>query len=136
MVKPYGFSKKEKLKSRKQIDALFQKGAWLSAPPVRIAYQFTALAEPSENGVQAGVTVSKRHFKRAVDRNRIKRLLREAYRLQKKELIRAAEMAKTGVHLFVVYTDKGLPSFEVVKGAVDAGLKKLTQKLQYRAAAS
>lgn len=134
MAKRYGFNKKEKLKSRKQIDALFQKGAWLSAPPVRMAYRFMPLAEPVPAYVQAGVTVSKRHFKKAVDRNRIKRLLREAYRLQKGELTATAAMAKTAVQVFFVYTDKALPSFDVIKGAVATGLKKLTKKLPYTSA--
>src|SRR5438309_2863389 len=80
MAKQYGFGKTDRLKSRKQIDELFARGKSIVVFPVRVSYRFFS----SEAIIlQAAVSVSKKHFKKAVDRNRIKRLLREAYRLQK-----------------------------------------------------
>jgi len=78
---PATYSKKEKLKSRKLIGELFEKGQSVSVFPLRLIY----LSIPFDDGVMAktGVSVSKRQFKSAVDRNRIKRLMREAYRLNK-----------------------------------------------------
>ena len=78
---PATYSKKEKLKSKKLIEALFENGQSVSAFPLRLMY----LPSTFKDGVVAktGVSVSKRHFKKAVDRNRIKRLMREAYRLGK-----------------------------------------------------
>lgn len=75
------YSKKEKLKSKKLIEKMFVEGRSISAFPLRLVY----LETPFNDGVtiKTGVSVSKRHFKSAVDRNRIKRLLREAYRLNK-----------------------------------------------------
>ncbi|WP_299223513.1 ribonuclease P protein component [uncultured Psychroserpens sp.] len=75
------YPKKEKLKSKKLIDQLFTEGKSVSAFPLRLVYLPTSF----EGDIQfkTGVSVSKRHFKNAVDRNRIKRLLREAYRLNK-----------------------------------------------------
>lgn len=75
------YPKKEKLKSQKLIEQLFSEGKSVSAFPLRMVYLKTAF----EDNVQfkTGVSVSKRNFKNAVDRNRIKRLLREAYRLNK-----------------------------------------------------
>ncbi|MCK0178820.1 ribonuclease P protein component [Flavobacteriaceae bacterium S0862] len=75
------YSKKEKLKSKKLIEKMFIEGRSISAFPLRLVY----LETPFNDGVtiKTGVSVSKRHFKSAVDRNRIKRLLREAYRLNK-----------------------------------------------------
>ncbi|MGJ8591483.1 MAG: ribonuclease P protein component [Aquaticitalea sp.] len=77
----FTFNKKEKLKSEKLITQLFAEGKSVAAYPLRLVYLHTSF----EDGVKAkaGVSVSKRNFKNAVDRNRIKRLLREAYRLQK-----------------------------------------------------
>ncbi|MGZ0015724.1 ribonuclease P protein component [Yeosuana sp. AK3] len=77
----FSFSKKEKLKSKKLIDALFVKGQSVSAFPLRLVYMPTTFSE--DVLFKTGVSVSKRHFKHAVDRNRIKRLMREAYRLNK-----------------------------------------------------
>ena len=77
----YTFPKKEKLKSKKLIEQLFSEGKSVTAFPLRLIYLKTPLNYDVK--AQTGVSVSKRHFKRAVDRNRIKRLMREAYRLNK-----------------------------------------------------
>ena len=78
------FGKQEKLKSRKLIERLFEEGKSVKKYPIRLVYLQTD--HTSDLPAQVGFSVPKRHFKRAVDRNRIKRLLREAYRIQKKEL--------------------------------------------------
>ena len=83
----YKLGKQARLKSRKVIDCLFKDGKSFTVFPFRVIYQFTKLpVTPDAFQLQAGFSVSKRHFKKAVDRNRIKRLMREAYRLQKNEL--------------------------------------------------
>lgn len=83
----YKLGKQARLKSRKAIDQLFKDGKSFTVFPFRVIYQFTKLpVSPDAFQLQAGFSVSKRHFKKAVDRNRIKRLMREAYRLQKNEL--------------------------------------------------
>jgi ribonuclease P protein component len=123
MVKRYGFGKEEKLKSRKSIDELFAKGKSFTVPPVRVSYKFSRTESPC---LQAGVTVSKKHFKKAVDRNRIKRLLREAYRLQKNELKElTVEKSLTG-HIFFMYNGKELTDFAVISES----MKKCLQRLQ------
>ena len=78
MVKRFGLGKSERLKSRKQIEELFLSGNNFSQFPIRVSYQFEASEKPT---FQIGVSASKKYFKKAVDRNRIKRLLRETYRI-------------------------------------------------------
>jgi len=73
--------KQERLKSKKLIERLYIEGNSVKAFPLRMVYLQTK--HTSEFPVQVGVSVPKRNFKRAVDRNRIKRLMREAYRKQK-----------------------------------------------------
>ena len=126
-MKAAGFGKAEKLKSRKQIDALYAGGRSLAVFPLRVKYRFlpgTANVVP----IQAGVSVSKRAFKRAVDRNRIKRLLREAYRLQKADLLQTAATQQLQAHIFFMYTDKSLPAFDVIYRAMATCLQQLQQK--------
>ena len=77
----FTYSKKEKLKSKKLIDQLFTEGQSVSAYPLRLVYLSTIFND--DTIAKTGVSVSKRNFKTAVDRNRIKRLLREVYRLNK-----------------------------------------------------
>lgn len=77
----FTFNNKEKLKSKKLIDLLFTEGQSVSAFPLRLVYLPTTFNE--DIIAKTGISVSKRNFKTAVDRNHIKRLLRESYRLNK-----------------------------------------------------
>lgn len=121
-AKRFGFGRKEKLKSRKQIEELFLNGKNFSLFPLRITYRFLPSEEPT---VQAGVTAGKKYFKKAVDRNRIKRLIREAYRLQKNDLTETLKQNGQKGFLFFVYTDKTIASFSVIKEAMNKCLKRL-----------
>ena len=98
--------KEERLCSRKALEELFGGGHQsVSAFPIRAVYM------PNEVGVvRVMVSVSKRYFKRAVKRNRIKRQLREAYRLQK-ELI---QPLTGGLDIAFLWTsDEQLPTEKV-----------------------
>ncbi len=121
-VKRFGFGRKEKLKSRKQIDSLFLNGKNFSVFPLRVTYQFE---RSEETLAQVGVTAAKKHFKRAVDRNRIKRLIREAYRLQKNDFNEALIQNRQKCFLFFIYTDKTIAPFKVIKETMDKCLKRL-----------
>lgn len=76
----FSYPKNEKLKSRKTIDLLFTEGKSVSKFPLRLVY---IPMEESDEKIKFGVSVSKKHFKKAVDRNYFKRVLRECYRLNK-----------------------------------------------------
>ena len=77
----YTLGKEERLKSRKLIERLYEEKNSVKVFPLRMIYLQTK--HTSDFPAQVGVSVSKRNFKLAVDRNRIKRLMRESYRLQK-----------------------------------------------------
>ena len=128
MAGEQAFGRKEKLKSRKGVEALFAKGKTGSVFPIRYYYQYHSGAEAS--GLQVGVTVSKKHFKKAVDRNRIKRLLREAYRLQKGGLLSLLQQKGLSGNVFFIYVDKTLPPFSVIFEAMTKCLEGLAKKAQ------
>lgn len=75
------YKKIEKLKGQKLIETLFSEGKSVAVYPLRLVYLQTNFDDPIK--IKTGVSVSKRNFKKAVDRNRIKRVMREAYRLNK-----------------------------------------------------
>jgi len=121
-TKRFGFGRKEKLKSRKQIEALFLTGQNFSVFPLRVTYLFYPAGEGL---VKVGVTAGKKYFKKAVDRNRIKRLIREAYRLQKNDLVEVLKDKQMSAFIFFMYTDKTVCTFQVVKEAMNKCLKRL-----------
>ena len=128
MVQKANFGRAEKLKSRKAIDALFQKGRSVVHIPIRVKYVVLPLTDDNKTA-QAGFTVSKKHFKRAVHRNRIKRLLREAYRLQKAPLLQLLTDQAQSAQLFFMYTDKQLPDYTTVFAAMAQCMHSLQQKI-------
>jgi ribonuclease P protein component len=75
--------------------------------------------------LQVGLTVSSRNFKKAVDRNRIKRLMREAWRLQKNELQLSPLLANQSLKVFLIFTGKELPEYAMVYQKVTAVITRL-----------
>jgi len=124
MAKQFTLKKNERLKRRKIIEQLFSEGRAVTAFPIRVQYKMVdQLTVP----LQAGFSVSSRNFKRAVDRNRIKRLMREAYRLQKLPLEQALQTKQQQLALFLIYTGKELPEYVLIKEKVEVVLRKLLQ---------
>lgn len=81
----FNYPKEERLKSKNTINLLFSKGKSVSKYPLRLVYVPESLPEGQK--IKMGVSVSKRYFKKAVDRNYFKRVLRETYRLNKHLLL-------------------------------------------------
>ncbi|MCJ7468129.1 MAG: ribonuclease P protein component [Maribacter sp.] len=102
----YTFPKKEKLKSKKLIEKLFEEGKYISNFPVKLVYLKTVL--PEDVKFQAAVAVPKKNFKSAVRRNRIKRLMREAYRLNKEIVFNNSD---TNFAFLFLYLGKEMPKY-------------------------
>jgi len=129
--KQFTLGKEERLKSRKQIEQLFHKGKSFVVAPYRIYFIVNSESpiQKGESRLKFGTGVSAKNFKKAVDRNRIKRLTREAWRLQKNEITKKAKEAQRQLNVFFIYTGKELPDFKTVKDKVAIALKKLADKI-------
>ncbi|MEY2917981.1 MAG: ribonuclease protein component [Bacteroidota bacterium] len=125
-IQRYTLGKNEKLKSRKAIEQLFKEGKSFSLFPFRIIYTFkNAELQNSNNQLQTAFSVSKRYFKKATDRNRIKRLMREGWRLQKNILTEKINEAGKMMTVFIVYTGNELPVYDFIFEKKAAVIKRL-----------
>jgi len=123
-LKQYTLAGAERLKSRKQIDLVFKEGARINIFPLRVSF---ILEKGSGDALQFGVGVSAKSFKKAVDRNRVKRLARESWRVQKNDLRQMLADHKFRMVVFVVYTGKELPVYDTVYQAMAAVIEKLSR---------
>ena len=130
----YTLGKAEKLKSRKLIEQLFKTGKSFSNFPFRIVYTFVT-GEKAQSGVQVGFSVSTKFFKKATDRNRIKRLMREGYRLQKNNFADAVKNNNKSIAVFFIYTGNELPEYDLVFEKIGLAIERL-QKISYETTAS
>ncbi|MFY0627959.1 MAG: ribonuclease P protein component [Reichenbachiella sp.] len=127
ITRHFKFPKKERLHSKKLIDALFSEGASFHLYPFTLKY----LSNPSPEADchQVMVSVSKKKYKRAVDRNRIKRIIKEAYRLQKHEKL---SESINGSYLLIsyIYMAKEIHSYDFIEKKLIESLRRLSDKLQ------
>ena len=123
------FNKRERIVSKKLIEQLFSKGSSfsISAFPLRIVVMEPARVT-DDVPVQVLVSVSKRHFKHAVDRNRVKRQIREAYRHHKQILTDKVQQQQTLAIAFIWLAD-GLHESATVEKSVRILLGKAAERL-------
>ena len=123
MAKQFTLGKNERLKSRKSIGQLFSEGKKMIVAPYRILYILTASGTTSS--LLFAVGVSAKNFKKAVDRNRVKRLTKEAWRLQKNELAKKTAITNAQLNVFCIYTGSALPGYEEVYKKIGTVVHKL-----------
>lgn len=125
----YTLGKTERLKSRKAIEQLFADSKSFSIFPFKIIYKTassqTLNLKPETLNLQCAFSVSKRNFKKATERNRIKRLMREAWRLQNNELKNTLQQNNKQAVVFILYVGNEIPEYKTVFEKMNASLKKL-----------
>jgi ribonuclease P protein component len=116
----------QRLKRKKLFEEVFATGKSLRTPNVSVFYKETTL--PQNIHLQAAFSASKRKFKKAVDRNRLKRLMREAYRIQRNELENLLKSHNKQVAVVFVFTFTQVLSFAEVKEGVNKLLHNLEKQ--------
>ena len=132
LTNKFTYQKKDKLKSRKQMQFLFSKGTAITIHPIRLLYTI----EKEEAGIfsngllQAGVGAPSRQFRKAVQRNKVKRLLREGYRLEKPNFTNSISITNTRLNLFFLYVDAHVQTQQQIQATIKLLLQKLADKLK------
>ena len=101
-------------------------GEAFSVFPLRVVYLKVSNDNPS---LQAGFTVGTKHFKKALHRNRIKRLMRESYRISKHSLKSTIDENEVNLAVFFIYTGKELPEYALILKKMRETLEKLEMQI-------
>lgn len=127
--KQFTFSKKERITGAKRIDLLFNQGKGFICYPLRIIYLLKE--QKNEAGCSVLISVPKKRVKKATQRNRIKRLISESYRLNKR-LIDNSELSEKSLEIAFIYvkdTEFDLPE---IQKAMQKALIKITEQIKKR----
>ena len=127
------FNKQEKLKSRKLTKQLFAEGKSFLVFPIKVVY--LPITDVVDFPIKIGVSASSRTFKHAVDRNRIKRVLKEQYRLNKLPLHQHIIATKQQIAIFI-FIDKIVPQNGLVERKMPIIINKLIHTLNETTAAT
>jgi len=122
------FKKTERISFQREIDRLFNEGNAFISYPLRVVY----LEQKPFSGapVSVLVSVSKKKFKRAVKRNRMKRLMREAYRLNKAALIQHFQEKESGLLIALLFIGNELCQWKEIEAAMQKALNTLKEKTE------
>lgn len=123
----YSFTKEERLSLKRSIDLLFEKGRSFVAFPLRVVY--LPLDESASVPVSILISVSKKRIRHAVGRNRVKRLVREAYRVHKYDLVDSLSEEKRRVLVAFLYMDGEIHPFSGVEKAMVKAIRILREKV-------
>lgn len=126
--KRFTLSKEERLSWKRYIDLLFEKGQSFVAFPLRVIYLPVEQEMPAASSIL--ISVSKKKFKRAVKRNKVKRQVREAYRLQKPELITHLEDRNKNLLIAFLYLDKEIHPHTTIEKAMRKTIALLKEKIE------
>ncbi|MCJ8208932.1 ribonuclease P protein component [Mucilaginibacter sp. RS28] len=127
----YTFKKEERLRNKKLLDELFHKGSSFLCYPFRVSYLVTALP-PGDYPVQVVFPVARKRFKRAVQRNQIRRRIKEAYRLNKQQyLYQSLGQSEVTLVLSLSYVGKEILPYQTIEKKLLKVFLQLTDMISH-----
>jgi ribonuclease P protein component len=122
------FTREERLRSRKAIESLIKEGTTYFSYPLRITWKITSY--PQQYPIQIAFAVPKKRYKRAVKRNRIKRLLRETHRLNKHTIYAFLAEKNINLNILVVYIGEDILPYHDIDKKMRGFHRHLMEQLQ------
>jgi ribonuclease P protein component len=124
MKERFKFSKEERLTGKTNIDQLFNEGKSFNLFPFRVFHK--TVNAPGEPVARLLIAIPKKKVKHAVDRNRLRRLVREAYRLNRNAFITSLESRKVHLHFALIFTGESIDlTYQDVEMKIIAGMARL-----------
>ena len=121
----FTFKKIERLCSKKEIELLYKSGKSKTFYPLKLFWKSSSFESPYPARVL--ITVPKRLYKRAVDRNLLKRRIREAYRHSKLDFYSELIKEEIKLNVLIMYVGKEKEEYSIIKKSIELGLKKISE---------
>lgn len=122
----FSFSKKERLKNKIEIESLFSEGNRFFEYPFNVIWK---LDSNSDSTLKMAVSVPKKKIPNATDRNKIKRLVREAFRINKTIIQQPLETKNVKLHLMLVYSQSSIISMSEIEDKISVTLQRLAEQI-------
>ncbi|MBK9290149.1 MAG: ribonuclease P protein component [Bacteroidetes bacterium] len=113
------------LRGRSAVMQLFGNGNSFAVPPVRVVYRWHD--EQADVPVQVMFTISKRSFRKASHRNRIRRLMREAWRRHSNRVWELAQKRQKNLHVALIYSRQDMPAYAALESKIIQAIHRLTR---------
>ena len=124
------FSKNERLCNKREIDQLFQRGSIISEKPLSILWKSNNCNNLCNSvTIKVLIVVSKKNIPKAVTRNKIKRLIRESYRKNKKNIIEFLRRKEKNVHLAFIYNESEISNLTIISEKINLLLLRLKKEI-------
>lgn len=125
-MKTFPFSKSQRLCSRKVIESVFETGNVINQSPLRLFWK----ESPPEEKVllKIAISVPKKFFKKSVDRNKIKRQLREAWRLNNHKILPEIESSGKKFSVIIVYSSKQQLTYHETEAKIIVTLQRFAKE--------
>lgn len=123
----FSFKKEERLYKKAELEELFKSGKKIHESPFNVIHKSISLTEVigASTPIKVAISIPKKRFKKAVDRNHLKRLCREAYRLNRNDLKASLKDSNQSIHFMLIYNSNDPLPFKLIEDKIILILRRL-----------